>query len=61
LSEYAESVGEPVVLVGHSYGGMVVTELADCPHVTHSVYVAAEWPSRGESLLDMSGDGSPPA
>jgi pimeloyl-ACP methyl ester carboxylesterase len=42
-----------VVLVGHSYGGMVVTELADHPRVRHSVYVTAFWPQPGESLMDI--------
>src|ERR1700730_16969856 len=32
-----EAVGQPVVLVGHSYGGMVLTELADHPAVAHAV------------------------
>jgi pimeloyl-ACP methyl ester carboxylesterase len=51
---------EPVVLVGHSYGGMVITELADDPQVRHSVYLAAFWPQRGQSLLDLFGDGPLP-
>src|ERR1700710_856273 len=48
-----DAVGGPVILVGHSYGGMVITELADHPAVVHSVYVAAFWPQRGESVSDM--------
>lgn len=47
------AAGEPVVLVGHSSGGMVITELADDPRVAHSVYLAAFWPRRGQSILDM--------
>jgi pimeloyl-ACP methyl ester carboxylesterase len=31
VKQAVERVGEPVVLVGHSYGGMVITELADHP------------------------------
>jgi len=46
----------PVVLVGHSYGGMVITELAAHPKVRHSVYVTAFWPDRGQSLLNLLGD-----
>lgn len=46
----------PVVLVGHSYGGMVITELADHPKVRHTVYLAAFWPQRGQSLQDLLGD-----
>jgi pimeloyl-ACP methyl ester carboxylesterase len=54
-------IDEPVVLVGHSYGGMVITEVADDPRVRHSVYVAAFWPERGQSLLDLAGGGPLPA
>ncbi|SDX76042.1 Pimeloyl-ACP methyl ester carboxylesterase [Geodermatophilus africanus] len=54
-------IDEPVVLVGNSYGGMVITELADDPRVRHSVYVAAFWPQRGQSLLDLAGGDSLPA
>ena len=39
-----DAMDEPVVLVGHSYGGMVITELADHPKVRHSVYLTAVWP-----------------
>lgn len=31
----------PVVLVGHSYAGMVITELANDPNVNHRVYLSA--------------------
>ena len=55
------TLDEPVVLVGHSYGGMVITELADHPQVRHSVYLAAFWPQRGQSLLAMIGDGPTPS
>jgi pimeloyl-ACP methyl ester carboxylesterase len=51
---------EPVVLVGHSYGGMVLTELAADPGVASLVYVAAFRPQRGRSLLDALGEGPPP-
>ena len=60
VRQYVESVGEPVVLVGHSSGGMVITELADHPYVAHSVYLAAAWPSRGQSMTDMFAGGPPP-
>jgi len=59
VRQYVEGVGEPVVLVGHSYGGMVITELADHPGVAHSVYVAAAWPSRGQSMMDVLADAPP--
>jgi pimeloyl-ACP methyl ester carboxylesterase len=56
-----ESAQEPVVLVGHSYGGMVITELADHPLVAHTVYLSAFWPQRGQSIGDMLGDGPLPS
>jgi pimeloyl-ACP methyl ester carboxylesterase len=46
----------PVVLVGHSYGGAVVTEAGDHPQVRAVVYIAAFVPEAGESvaLLNQS-------
>ena len=40
----------PVLLVGHSYGGAVITEAGDLPNVDGLVYVAAFAPDAGESL-----------
>jgi len=40
----------PVVLVGHSYGGAVITEAGNDPKVAALVYVAAFAPDAGESL-----------
>ncbi|QRP48160.1 alpha/beta fold hydrolase [Amycolatopsis sp. FDAARGOS 1241] len=48
-----DGVGREVVLTGHSYGGMVVAELADHPRVRHSVFLAAFRPKRGQTLLDI--------
>lgn len=39
----------PVVLVGHSYGGAVITEAGDQPNVAALVYIAAFAPDAGES------------
>ena len=55
VREVVAGVAEPVVLVGHSYGGMVITELADDPAVAHAVYLSAFWPERGQSLNDFLG------
>jgi pimeloyl-ACP methyl ester carboxylesterase len=60
VTQAVERVGEPVVLVGHSSGGMVITELADHPGVAHSVYLAAFWPQRGQSAMDLLAAGPPP-
>jgi pimeloyl-ACP methyl ester carboxylesterase len=44
----------PCVLVGHSYGGMIITETGAHPDVKALVYVAAMQPDFGESLSDLS-------
>jgi len=44
----------PVVLVGHSYGGVVITEAGNDQKVRALVYVAASVPEVGESLADLS-------
>lgn len=49
----------PVVLVGHSYGGAVITEAGNDAKVTALVYVAAFVPDAGESINDL-GKGQPP-
>jgi pimeloyl-ACP methyl ester carboxylesterase len=50
------SIGRPVVLVGHSYGGMVATQAAAGNGAVHAlVYVAAFAPEHGESALLLSG------
>jgi len=46
-----EHIGGPVVLVGHSYGGHVITNAAyNNTNVTGLVYVAAFAPDEGQSL-----------
>lgn len=40
----------PVLLVGHSYGGAVITEAGDLPNVVGLVYIAAFAPDAGEGL-----------
>ncbi len=40
----------PVVLVGHSYGGAVITEAGNDPNVAALVYIAAFAPDKGESV-----------
>ena len=54
--DVVNGVGGEVVLVGHSYGGMVITEAADgLEPVRALVYVAAFTPDHGESALALSG------
>ncbi len=40
----------PVILVGHSYGGVVITEAGNDPKVAGLAYIAAFAPDRGESV-----------
>jgi pimeloyl-ACP methyl ester carboxylesterase len=46
----------PVVLVGHSYGGAVITEAGTHDNVAALVYIAAFAPDRGESVKALGGD-----
>ncbi|HEY4406977.1 MAG TPA: alpha/beta hydrolase [Xanthobacteraceae bacterium] len=50
----------PCVLVGHSYGGMIITEAGKHPDVKALVYVAAAQPDVGESLASLA-EKMPPA
>ena len=45
-----KQVDRPVPLVGHSYGGAVITEAGDLPNVVGLVYIAAFAPDADESL-----------
>lgn len=53
-------ISGPVVLVGHSYGGAVITEMGDLPNVKALVYIAAFAPDAGESPGGIS-QATPPA
>ncbi|MET8827852.1 alpha/beta hydrolase [Streptomyces sp. NPDC004610] len=55
-----KQIDGPVVLVGHSYGGAVITEAGDLPNVTALVYIAAFAPDAGESPGGISQE-KPPA
>jgi pimeloyl-ACP methyl ester carboxylesterase len=55
-----DAMGGPVVLVGHSYGGIIITAAGNNAHVKSLVYVAAFQPDTGESLGSLSA-GKPPA
>ncbi len=50
----------PALLVGHSYGGVVITQAGDAPNVAGLVYVAAFVPEVGESVSSMLAGGAPP-
>jgi pimeloyl-ACP methyl ester carboxylesterase len=55
LRDVIAGLGRPVLLVGHSYAGIVITEAAsENPAVVGLVYVAAFAPDEGESALQLS-------
>ena len=49
----------PVVLVGHSYGGVVITEAGNDPKVAGLVYITAFAPDKGESVSTLIKDPPP--
>src|SRR3954451_5689265 len=51
----------PVILVGHSYGGAVITEAGNDPKVAGLVYIAAFAPDKGESVATLIQDPPPGA
>jgi pimeloyl-ACP methyl ester carboxylesterase len=50
-----DAQNEPVILVGHSYGGAVITEAGNDPNVAALVYIAAFVPDKGESVNTLIG------
>jgi pimeloyl-ACP methyl ester carboxylesterase len=52
---------DPVILVGHSYGGAVITEAGNDPKVVGLVYIAAFAPDKGESVSTLIKDPPPGA
>ncbi len=51
----------PVILVGHSYGGAVITEAGTHDNVAALVYIAAFAPDKGESVNTLIADPPPGA
>jgi len=56
-----DAQSEPVILVGHSYGGAVMTEAGNHPNVAALVYIAAFAPDKGESVNTLIADPPPGA
>ncbi|MFD7409336.1 alpha/beta fold hydrolase [Streptomyces sp. NPDC059866] len=55
LADYLKTIHGPIILVGHSYGGAVITNAATSnPNVKALVYVAAFAPDKGESALALN-------
>jgi pimeloyl-ACP methyl ester carboxylesterase len=49
----------PVILVGHSYGGVVITQAGNDPKVAGLVYIAAFAPDKGESVATLIANPAP--
>jgi pimeloyl-ACP methyl ester carboxylesterase len=56
-----DAQAKPVVLVGHSYGGAVITEAGNHQNVAALVYIAAFAPDKGESVNTLIADPPPGA
>lgn len=56
-----DSLNREVVLVGHSYGGVVITEAGVHPKVSDLVYIAAFAPDQGESVASLIANPPPGA
>ncbi|MGW3726046.1 alpha/beta fold hydrolase [Streptomyces sp. F001] len=56
-----DALDGPAVLVGHSYGGVVITEAGNHPNVAALAYIAAFAPDKGESVSTLIADPPPGA
>lgn len=54
-----DRIDGPVILVGHSYGGAIITEAGNSEKVVGLVYISAFVPDSGESLLQLLHSGPP--
>lgn len=53
VNEVLDSIAGPVVLAGHSWGGVVITQAGVSDKVAALVYVSAFAPSQGQSINDL--------
>ena len=60
-SRIIDAQSEPVILVGHSYGGAVITEAGNNPKVEKLVYITAFAPDKGESVNTLIANPPPGA
>jgi pimeloyl-ACP methyl ester carboxylesterase len=56
-----DAQNKPVILVGHSYGGAVITEAGNHPKVAALVYITAFAPDAGESVASLIANPPPGA
>src|SRR2546421_8653690 len=56
IASFLQSISGPIILVGHSYGGAVITNAATGnPNVKALVYIDAFAPAQGETVLSLAG------
>ena len=61
LSSYLATIVGPVVLVGHSYGGALITNVdASAFDIRSLVYIAGFIPTKGETVGQLAAQSSPP-
>src|SRR6266496_941883 len=61
IASFLQTISGPIILVGHSYGGAVITNAATGnPNVKALVYIDAFAPDQGESLATLSSVPPPP-
>ena len=61
IASFLQTISGPIILVGHSYGGAVITNAATGnPNVKALVYIDAFAPDQGESLATLSATPPPP-
>ena len=60
LKSVIEEIDGPVLLVGHSYGGSVITAAGTADNVVGLVYISGFAPDEGENLTDLQSKFPPP-
>ncbi|WP_236795020.1 alpha/beta fold hydrolase [Amycolatopsis sp. GM8] len=61
VTSYLSTIDGPKVLVGHSYGGAVITNAAtSVPDVKSLVYIAGFIPAKGETIGELAAKSTPP-
>ncbi|MFI5937947.1 alpha/beta fold hydrolase [Actinoplanes sp. NPDC051494] len=61
VSSFLQKINGPIVLVGHSYGGAVITNAATSdPDIKSLVYIAAFAPAKNEKLIQLTSSTVPP-
>lgn len=53
VNRIIDRIDDDVILVGHSYGGIVITQAGNNPHVKGLVYIAAVVPDQNEKISDL--------